>query len=237
MKDPQEVAERARRLVRRLDAGVLSTHSKEHAGYPFGSITPYVLMPNGAVVIYISAIAQHTHNILADPKLCLTLAEPASDSQASGRVTILGDAAKVEGALAATIGEHYYTFFDSARAYANTHDFSFFEIQPIRVRYIQGFGSIHWVEPQDWVPPVAEWLGSEAGIISHMNDDHADSLVAMCQRFTGDSSDTATMLSLDPNGFHVRTASDIHYLSFDVPCLTSVEVRKEMVRLSKLAKA
>lgn len=49
MEQSQATANLARTLVRRVDAGVLSTHSIEHEGYPFGSITPYVLMPNGNV--------------------------------------------------------------------------------------------------------------------------------------------------------------------------------------------
>ena len=71
---------------------MLSTHSLEHEGYPFGSVTPFVLMPNGNLVVYISSIAQHTLNIESNPKVCLTILEREEDSQASGRVAFLGDA-------------------------------------------------------------------------------------------------------------------------------------------------
>lgn len=237
MESAREIANLARTLIRSIDAGVLSTHSLEHEGYPFGSITPYVLMPNGNVAIYLSSIAQHTHNIESDQKVCLTVAEREEDSQASGRVTLLGDARLVPEERVAEVSERYFSFFESAREYSKFHDFSFIEIEPIRIRYIAGFAKIHWVEKQEWVQRVPEWQSDEAAIIGHMNDDHADSLSAMCRSFVADESEAAEMLSLDPNGFHVRTRNRIHYLNFAAPCATSRSVREEMIRLSRLASA
>ena len=237
MEQAQNIADQARILVRSVDSGVLSTHSVEHEGYPFGSITPYVLMPNGSILIYLSSIAQHTHNILSDHKVCLTVAEREGDSQASGRVTLLGDAQTVSQDRVEEVSRRYFAFFGSARGYANVHDFSFIEIEPIRIRYIAGFGDIHWVEKEEWIQEVPQWQADEASIIGHMNDDHSDSLSAMCRRFVADECESAEMLSLDPNGFHVRTPNHIHYLSFDVLCSTSQAVRAEMIRLSRLASA
>lgn len=235
MEQTQEVANLARTLVRSVDSGVLSTHSLEHKGYPFGSITPYVLMPNGNVLIYLSSIAQHTFNIESDQKVCLTVVEREEDSQASGRITLLGDAHTVSEDRIAEVSERYFSFFDSARGYSKFHDFSFIEIEPIRVRYIAGFAKIHWVEKEDWVQSVPQWRNEEASIIIHMNEDHSDSLSAMCRSFVSDDCDSAKMLSLDPNGFHVRTPNHIHYMSFNAQCSTNQAVREEMIRLAQLA--
>ena len=235
MDEVQEVADLARTLVRSVDSGVLSTHSLEHEGYPFGSITPYVLMPNGNILIYLSSIAQHTHNIESDQKVCLTVAEREEDSQASGRVTILGDAHVVSEDCVAEVSERYFSFFESARGYSKFHDFRFIAIAPIRIRYIAGFGRIHWVENEEWVQAVPQWQNDEASIIGHMNEDHSDSLGAMCRSFVADDCESAKMLSLDPTGFHVRTPNHIHYMSFNVQCSTSQAVRQEMIRLARLA--
>jgi len=237
MGQPQDIATLARTLVRSIDMGVLSTHSREHEGYPFGSVTPYVLLPNGNLAIYLSNIAQHTHNIESNPKVCLTILDRGEDSQASGRVSFLGDARAVSEDRVAAVGERYFSFFESARGYIETHDFNFTEIELLRVRYIQGFGKIHWIEKEAWVQAVPEWQDDEASIVAHMNDDHADSLRAMCRSFVADDCESAEMLSLDPNGFHVRTPSHIHYLNFATPCFTTREVREEMIRLSRLAGA
>jgi hypothetical protein len=70
-----------------------------------------------------------------------------------------------------------------------------------------------------------------------MNNDHGDSLRAMCASYRGDDCESAEMLSLDPTGFHVQTPKEIHYLQFDLPCNTSGEIRIEMVRLAREAAA
>ncbi|MBO0797641.1 MAG: pyridoxamine 5'-phosphate oxidase family protein [Blastocatellia bacterium] len=61
----------SRRLLNQQSVGVLSTHSVEVAGYPFGSIAPYTLNYNGEPIILISDIAQHTRNIKRNNKVSL----------------------------------------------------------------------------------------------------------------------------------------------------------------------
>ena len=41
---------------------VLSTHSLEHPGYPFGSVVPYVLDQEGLPLLLLSRLPQHTKN-------------------------------------------------------------------------------------------------------------------------------------------------------------------------------
>ncbi len=229
-----EAATLARRLLRTMDSGVLSTHSQSVAGYPFGSIVPYVLQPDGSLIIYISRIAEHTRNIGADPRVSLTVAEPSQDAQAAGRVTVLGDAGEAD--RSGDAAERYFEFFEAARGYDGVHDFRFVVIRPVRVRYIGGFGKIHWIEAEDWGDVEPEWLGGESRIIDHMNEDHGDALVTYCAHYGGETTERARMISLDPDGFHVRSDARIHYFPFASPCPTSEAVRKEMVRLLRSAR-
>ena len=87
----------ARRLLRSVDSGILSTMSLEIPGYPFGSVTPYAMTQEGRVAMYVSEIAQHTRNMRGDPKVCLTVTEGsgAENQQALGRVTVVGDVFEV----------------------------------------------------------------------------------------------------------------------------------------------
>src|ERR1700747_1279315 len=90
----------ARELFLQESFGVLSTISVDLPGYPFGSVTPYCADEQGRPVIYISYIAQHTKNIVADSRVSLTVFEAqqgATDIQAQGRVTLIGDARPVDG--------------------------------------------------------------------------------------------------------------------------------------------
>ena len=63
----------ARRLVRALKSGVLSTISKNLQGYPFGSVTPFMSDSEGSLYIYISDIAQHAKNIREDARVSMTV--------------------------------------------------------------------------------------------------------------------------------------------------------------------
>ncbi|MDQ7073340.1 MAG: pyridoxamine 5'-phosphate oxidase family protein [Gammaproteobacteria bacterium] len=56
--------------------GVLSTHSKSEIGFPFGSITPYIVTKEGEIAIFISHLAEHTKNIEANPRVSLTIFDP-----------------------------------------------------------------------------------------------------------------------------------------------------------------
>ena len=82
----------ARELVLQHSFGVLSTISIEAPGYPFGSVTPYCVDDQCRPVIYISLIAQHTKNIIADSRLSLTVLENnggSDDVQAGAAVQVL----------------------------------------------------------------------------------------------------------------------------------------------------
>ncbi len=80
---------------------MLSTISIDVPGYPFGSVTPYCVDRDCQPIVFISTIAQHTRNIIANPKVSLTVVEANSDSddvQARGRLTLLADARPVDRA-------------------------------------------------------------------------------------------------------------------------------------------
>src|SRR6185503_13740647 len=137
----------ARRLLNHQSVGVLSTHSVDVEGYPFGSIAPYVLNYEGEPTMLISDIAQHTRNIKRNNKVSLTVFDQcADDPQASSRLTWIGDAELVEP-TDTEIRQRYLRYFPSAESYFETHDFSFYRIRLQRARFIGGFGQIYWVEP------------------------------------------------------------------------------------------
>jgi heme iron utilization protein len=93
MPSMSDQARTARMLLKRQSVGVLSTHSVEVEGYPFGSIAPYVLNYDGEPTMLISDIAQHTRNIKHNKKVSLTIFDQCvDDPQASSRLTWIGNA-------------------------------------------------------------------------------------------------------------------------------------------------
>jgi hypothetical protein len=232
------IAAKARALLRRVDAGVLSTQSLALPGYPFGSLAPFALTHEGRPLIYVSRIAEHTRNLAADPRACLTVIEAsAGNRQALGRTSLVGDAHEVPAAERAAAAARYFAFFPEQRQYEQFHDFTFWRIEPTRVRWIGGFGEIHWIERDAWLLATPEWSAGEASIIEHMNQDHRDAMELMVRRFLEAEPDGVEMVAVDPEGWHLRNAGAVQWLPFAHPCNTANDVRMEMVRLTREARA
>ncbi len=230
---PTEMGRIARKLLRSSDCGILSTMSVENPGYPFGSITPYVMTHGGRVAIYVSGIAQHTHNMRENDKVCLTVTDDGNgNKQDQGRATVMGDARPVPEEFLDAVSGRYFEFFPDARHYGSAHSFTFFWIDPLRVRYIGGFGKIFWVEEKEWSVPDPEWASTESGIIKHMNDDHRDALLAMTRFFGGIDAREVSLVAVDPEGCHIRADGRIHYVAFEEPAMNAETVRKAMVALT-----
>ena len=97
-------------LINEYSSGVLSTISVKLGGFPFGSVVPFCNDKNGFPIIYISTIAEHTKNIVADPRVSLILATTdGSEIQAKGRVTIVGNIDLIKDDK--EVGERYYNYF------------------------------------------------------------------------------------------------------------------------------
>ncbi|MCP4234529.1 MAG: DUF2470 domain-containing protein [Aestuariibacter sp.] len=232
----QTLAFEAKQLCRTQHSGVLSTQSTSMPGYPFGSIVPFVTTHTGDVIIYISDIALHTRNIKADSKVSLTVFDPSEDdSQANGRVTIMGDASQLtDDADIALCSEQYFQLFPQARAYQQTHDFHFYKISVARVRFIGGFGKIHWINPEFWQTESQEWQRNTAGMIEHMNDDHQDAMQLILAHFANVQTSKVTMLSVFAEGAHYQSAEGkIVFIPFAKACHSPTEVRQALVAQTK----
>jgi hypothetical protein len=219
----------ARRLFLRESFGVLSTMSLDVPGYPFGSIAPYCADERGTPIIYISHIAQHTRNILSDPRVSLTILERNEDSddvQARGRVTCVANA-RALGDDDAAVRARYFRYFPSARKYDETHSFSFFRLELVRVRFIGGFGQIYWLEPDEFAVENPFSSQQEPRIVDHMNNDHADAL----RRMAGGT--PAVMAGIDAEGFDMVAAEKKLRIEFDTPVRDMEQARHALVALAK----
>lgn len=227
----------ASEFLRAQRYGVLATHSRSLPGYPFGSITPYVLGASGEPVIYISTLAEHTRNIADDARVSLTVFDPAdgNDPQAGARLTLLADAYALADGAAAAAGERYYRYFPAARAYADTHDFAFYALRAVRVRFIGGFGKIGWMEPAavDLENPLAP---ADAGIVQHMNGDHGDALRAYVRHFFGREAREVAMVGVDPEGVDLLADGAPLRLPFAARAADADAVRQQLIALLQQAR-
>ena len=225
----------ARELLLREYRGVLSTHSKSMPGFPFGSVVPYCLDAEGRPLILISRIAQHTHNLLQDPKCSLLVGErEAANVQAVGRITLMAEGHKLtdpESIEAAA--QRYYRYFPESQNYHSAHDFDFWLLTPVRYRYIGGFGAIHWLDEVALANPFAG--ASETRMVEHMNEDHAQAIAHYVQLAGLPQTEPAQMVGLDSEGMHLRIGQALYWLPFAEVCNTPTQVREALVYLARAA--
>ena len=223
----------ARKLLNHQGVGVLSTHSIDVEGYPFGSIAPYTLNSDGEPAILISEIAQHTRNIKQNNKVSLTVFDRlADDPQSGSRLTWIGDANRIDESDRDT-RDRYLRYFPSAESYFETHDFSFYRINLRRARFIGGFGEIYWIEREAMLVknPFRE---TERGFIEHMNEDHQKALFRYCELFGRPGVETATMIGIDSEGFDLLADNRKLRIDFDSTIGTTEEARAELVKLARM---
>ena len=233
-------AERCRTLVAGERRGALSTLAPDPAGYPFGSVVSFGLADDGDPLFFVSLMAEHTQNALRDPRASLLVAEPVpegADPLASGRVTLLGLLAPVDDADRDVARARYLAANPAASYYIDFGDFTFLRLTVDHVRYVGGYGRMSWVDAAAYHASEADPLAdAAAGIIEHMNADHADAQVLFCRHFAGlDDTTAASMSAVDRYGFDMVAVSAEHRtpvrLAFAEECATGEQVRAAMVAM------
>jgi putative heme iron utilization protein len=215
--------------------GVLSTISKKFDGYPFGSITPYLVDHDGSLLILISTLAEHTKNILHDPRVSIITHDQRDPHiQTQGRVTVLGNAELEPDREQA--GQRYLRYFPEAASYFAMHDFSFYRIRPMAIRYIGGFGRIHWVDMENYALQRYPLIEEESGVIAHMNSDHQDTMRNYCNHYRQYKALDVAMLGIDIDGFDVRADDQVLRFDFAQPVTDAQQARTALVEMARTAK-
>ena len=238
------LAKEALQFLRTTQSGVLSTFSTKFSGYPFGSVAPFVLDHSGQPIILISTIAEHTQNIIANPKVSLLVFAGDEDLQANARLTLIGEAKKINKEDA-DLRARYLRYLPQAEGYFDMHDFSFYRIEIAQVRYIAGFGKMGWIAGDTILSAeIAEnspLAAQETSIIEHMNADHVHSLIAYSKHFHNISATHAEMLGIDTDGFDAKVTkadggTEILRFSFEQSIYDAQSARMALVEMSKAAK-
>jgi len=231
-------AERSRTMVTLATHATLATMAVDRAaGFPFGSLVACAADDAGRVVLCLSDLAVHSVNLAADPRASVLIMAPADgDPLAAARVTLVGDLREVPADELGAAREHYRQVHSQA-FYAGFADFRVYRLEPAAVRYVGGFGRMSWVSPADYAAAEPDPLRTHVdGIVRHMNDDHADALVAFCRVLAGRAEVAAArMVGVDRYGFDVLTTSPgpprAMRFGFDAPADTPDAVRAAMVAL------
>jgi heme iron utilization protein len=235
---PEEILARARHFVRAKDKAVLATLARAgtaEAGGPYASLVQVAFDHDGAPLLLISTLADHTKNLHEDARVSLLfdgtggLAEPLTGP----RVSLQGGAAPTADPRHAS---RYLARFPGAAMYAGFKDFAFWRVAPGRAHQVAGFGRISWFE-RFAIDAPASLAESEAEIVAHMNADHADTL-ALYAKLAGETGGAWTMTGVDPEGADLRDHSTgrAARVRFDKIATDAESARVELVRLVKRAR-
>lgn len=226
----------ARRYVRQHRHGVLSTISNKLGGYPFGSVVPYVPDHAAWPILFISRLAEHTKNIDADPRVSLLVRDADTDVQQGSRLTLIGDAVRVDTDLAA-LQARYMAYVPDAARLAALGDFSFYRVTPLRLRHIGGFGAIEWITADDYAAPANAMAQCEADIVAHMNAGHVSALRDFCRHFKRRDCSAIAMAGIDCDGFDVRADGELMRFDFDPPVVDAHQARAALKAMAGQARA
>ena len=237
-------AERVRTLLSLGSTGTLSTASRKHEGFPFGSLMPYALDGEGRPIFLISNMAMHTQNLKADPRASLFVTQAAveGDPLGSARATLVGRAEAVSPEETASVREVYLAAHESSRYWVDFADFGFFRLEPIDLYYVGGFGVMGWVGAEEYREAMPDPLAAAAaGILRHMNADHTEALITLARTQAGLTGTAAAMTSVDRLGFYVKvtTADGMKGARINFPreVRTTGETREALVAMVGQARA
>ena len=227
-------ARSARCYLRAHRHGVLATISRRLDGYPFGSVAPFALDHAARPILLLSRLAEHTKNIGADARASLLVHDDVTDIQAGSRLTLVGDAVPLDACD--TVRARYLRFFPDAKRLLELGDFAFYRIEPVQLRFIGGFGSIHWISAASYAPPASELDRHEAAIIAHMNADHTQCLRDYCAHFKRKTVSAPIMVGIDCDGFDLRTDGECLRFDFAQAVTDPASARAALVDMAREAR-
>jgi putative heme iron utilization protein len=151
--------------------GALATVARDPPGWPFATLVAVAFDGGGRPILLLSRLAEHTKNLedCARASLLVTerlsalgslgsfegeIAGAASDPLAHGRMTLVGECAKVtvdaEAPRARFLEAH-----PSAGGYASFADFAVWRMEVAHVRWVGGFGKMEWMSGAAYAREVA----------------------------------------------------------------------------------
>jgi putative heme iron utilization protein len=233
-----DMSRAVRDLVRGLDRAALATALPvDGATWPYASLVLVAVDHDLSPILLLSDLAEHSKAIAADDRVCLLFdGTQGLDQPLTGpRVTLVGRAVQTADPR---LGQRFLARHPDAEIYAGFKDFRFYRIAVERAHLVAGFGKISWLNAEALkAVPAGGLAESEAGIVAHMNEDHADALQLYARKLLGLPGNDWRMTGIDTEGLDLRRGGRVARLAFDAPLGTASEARKILVGLVAKARA
>jgi putative heme iron utilization protein len=227
-------ATEARRLIRGQDHAALATSL---GGWPYVSLVAVACDLDASPLLVLSDLAQHTSNLLAEPRVSLLFEATSGyvEPLARPRLTLLGRAERVDDArLAARFAARH----PASAVYGRFADFRLYRVLIERGHLVAGFGRIAWVDGEHLrsADDMSALAAAEPEIVAHMNADHAGVAQLYAKCLLGRVGDGWRMTGIDPEGLDLRHQSETARLDFPEPVLTPAAARRVLTALAEQAR-
>ena len=198
----------ARRLLR---AAAFATLATVDEGQPFASLATPAVAPDGAILLLLSDLSEHTRHLRRDGR-CSLLALGLPDGpnpQTTPRVTVTGRAVLHPDPAMRTrwVSRHPHAGF-----YAGFGDFNIWRLQPEAGLLVAGFGRAARLRAHELVPDQAVAAGLAPVL---------DELVARWNRRHGSAA--RQLVSLDPDGVDLLCDGIWQRVEFEAPLTDAAE--------------
>ncbi|MFI6865634.1 HugZ family protein [Nocardia sp. NPDC050406] len=234
-------AEEARTVAAATNTGTLASLTAD--GAPWASFVTYGLL-EGQPVLCVSRMAEHGRNLLADPRASIAVVAPdaPADPLAGARVTLAGVVEAPTGAEAEAAREAHLAAVPAAKYYIDYSDFTLWVLRVRRVRWVGGYGRMDSASAQEYAAAAPDPVIPNARrAVAHLNDDHADALLAMTRVFGGYPDATAaTCERADRYGLDLRVTTPrgmvVTRVGYFSPIDSIGELRSATVELTRRAR-
>jgi hypothetical protein len=228
---------RCRRLLRRCTVAALATAERDQGGWPYATLIQVAVAHDGTPLVLLSDLADHTKNFAHDDRVSLLfddvrgLENPLTGTRVTvqGRIERLGES-DADNRLRA----RYLARIPNATDYTAFTDFNFYRVVPERLHLVAGFGRIHWLAAPDVLlaPACTGTLAEEeAGILDHMNTDHADAVDLYAGSVVADAPAGWRMTGIDPEGIDLQREGAHARVDFDSGVADGESARRALVAL------
>ena len=229
----------ARRLIRSLDRASLATVlAGPGVDWPYASLVLLACDLDASPLLLMSDLAEHSKNLARNPRASLLVDGTAGrdDPLTGARATILGE---IRPDSDPALLERFVRRHPTAATYAGFKDFRLYRMTVSRAHLVAGFGRIDWVEAADLLYHGAgsDWLRpGEAGVLQHMNDDHAEAVDLYAQRLLGRTGAGWRLTGVDAEGSDLRRGGEVARLDFATPLNDPETARQVFAALAQSAR-
>lgn len=180
--DKPAAALAARRLLRGADRAALATALRDEEQWPYPSFVLLATDYDGAPLLFLSGLAEHSRNIVADPRAGLLVQAadgvdgPSLEPLAGARLSLLGRLAPTD---APHVRARFLNRHPSAQRLTMLGDFSFYRFETTRAHLVAGFGRACWLTGAELSPPSGvatpdQWLAAENACLARLNAGRGD---------------------------------------------------------------